>query len=68
MNELACKNCAFWKRHKITKDLGSCHRYPPVMEPADGVVTWLWPMTNAEAWCGEWKKEFVYHEIELQRI
>ena len=57
-----CHNCHYWAQPRDESNLGHCCRYPPVLGtqlPADADaladVTFVWPVTRAEAWCGEWR-------------
>ena len=56
-------------RHCNAGEAGDCRRYPPVMiqdfrvevgvgiELYEAPFGWLQPMTNPEAWCGEYKRK-----------
>lgn len=53
----ACGNCRFWEKDEDSETgQGHCRRYPPVVQPMEGVTypNSEWPHTNTEEWCGEW--------------
>ena len=58
--QMACKHCAWWSDRN--QPLGECHRSAPIMrKPPDAGISaiWfdngLWPTTNPNDFCGEYK-------------
>lgn len=49
-----CEGCLFWKNFG---NAGECYRYPPT--PSMGCADSAWPTTQAQDWCGEWKRKVV---------
>lgn len=67
MAEVACATCVYWAKQQHG-DAGECRIAPPMpvlygqmvtagLGGADGEVLAVWPVTNAEDWCGA-------HEVE----
>ena len=69
-----CGECLFWKifaeaksRPDAPSGLGSCCRYPPVLdhhyvamvdnESTDSSSCWANPVTEGDEWCGEFKRK-----------
>jgi hypothetical protein len=50
-----CGNCRFWKM--MLELEGCCRRYPPVTIMSKEVPCDSQPMTDRDAWCGEWSPD-----------
>lgn len=53
MAAITCDACRYWQETdgKAEPAVGECRRYAP--PPGDG-LTAMWPMTDADDWCGEY--------------
>jgi hypothetical protein len=61
-----CKDCTYYDvmGHNPDEPMGHCKRYPPVIDPAfaaedeenatESPCTYVWPIVDADQWCGEW--------------
>lgn len=49
-----CSQCAWWNEYLDEPKVGECQRFPPQLVTADQS---LWPVTEADDWCGEWEAE-----------
>lgn len=50
-----CDTCVYWWS---MGDAGLCRRFPPIPGFPAGLgaeVVTVWPQTNHEEWCGEWR-------------
>lgn len=61
-----CSTCQHWKCYRTTDNLGTCNRYPPVLDPVmalenrakmettDTDLCWITPSTLGADECGEY--------------
>lgn len=57
-SEVLCRTCAYWvqdgrRRPFSSSDLGGCRRNPPQIVLTPNGARGLWPVTNADDFCGE---------------
>ena len=53
-----CRTCRYWDAgaERQEADVGECRRMPPQAgEVCGGRLTGLFPETDPDDWCGEWK-------------
>jgi hypothetical protein len=51
---VSCSTCAFWHPLPRTPAKGTCRaRAPFLVNRPDGAVWTSWPVTLADAWCGD---------------
>lgn len=69
MKRNECRDCVFWELLEVNGDKGRCHCGHPIgtahLVPKQNVIggnvqlstieTTSWPITGANAWCGEFK-------------
>lgn len=53
MAEATCIGCRFFVRVRPEDKRGQCRRRSPVLDIAGPQTRTLWPMTPADAFCGE---------------
>lgn len=58
MSERECAGCSHWRRMKDQEPSGECHRVAPtpIVQSADEHPSWVWPLTAASDFCGEFLK------------
>lgn len=47
----SCLNCCWWRKNGFEGPTGVCQRYAPVLNDLRDR-----PITNADAWCGDWQE------------
>ena len=61
-----CKQCYFFEKGLISKEIGYCRRYPPMTPPdtfgGNNIYpmdseAWTPPVVETNYWCGEFKKK-----------
>jgi hypothetical protein len=64
-DQMKCSECEFWVEPKwvTRKGLGRCRRYPPSV--VVGESSGIWPLTDEEDWCGEYRAKHPEHVSEL---
>ncbi len=55
----ACENCVYWNRSVAGEHVGQCRRYPPLDSK--------WPVVCKSEWCGEFKGEISYTQIDYTK-
>ena len=58
---MKCEDCKYFVLNEPDDDIGSCHRYPPMLEPCEfdkstfeGYKSYPW-VFPCDDWCGEFQ-------------
>jgi hypothetical protein len=52
-----CRNCQWWEEResRARPRTGNCHGTPPVIWIIEGEVSRMWPIMEADEWCGAFR-------------